>query len=82
MTELNLFRKMRYNRIQRHYENVWLWRDINIGPHGRYIFEIPVPHKPAHWMITAFSVSQSFGFGMIPKPIEVRVRLRKLTPLE
>ncbi|XP_065221551.1 CD109 antigen-like [Planococcus citri] len=70
MTELNLFRKMRYNRIQRHYENVWLWRDINIGPHGRYIFEIPVPHKPAHWMITAFSVSQSFGFGMIQKPIE------------
>lgn len=70
-TELSLFRRMRFNKIQRHYENVWLWRDINIGPHGRYIFQIPVPHKPVHWMITAFSMSQSYGFGMIQKPIEV-----------
>ncbi|KAK7573777.1 hypothetical protein V9T40_010968 [Parthenolecanium corni] len=69
-TELYLFRRDRFNKIQRHYENVWLWTDINIGPHGRYIFEIPVPHRPAHWMITAFSMSPSLGFGMLSKPIE------------
>uniref|UniRef100_A0A1B6D127 TEP1-F n=1 Tax=Clastoptera arizonana TaxID=38151 RepID=A0A1B6D127_9HEMI len=69
-TELLHFRKFRFNRIQRLYENVWLWKDINIGPHGRYIFEMPVPHVPAHWMITAFSMSPRLGFGMIPKPIE------------
>lgn len=69
-TELALFRKFRFNRIQRHYENVWLWRDVNIGPHGRYIFNIPVPARPANWMVSAFSLSPSMGFGMLKKPIE------------
>lgn len=69
-TELMLFRKFRFNRVQRHYENVWLWHDVNIGPHGRYIFNVPVPARPAHWMVSAFSVSPSMGFGMVKKPIE------------
>lgn len=74
-TELQLFRKFRFNRIQRQYENVWLWKDVNIGPHGRYIFNIPVPARPVHWMISAFSMSPSLGFGMISKAIEVCLSL-------
>ncbi|XP_055916292.1 CD109 antigen [Eupeodes corollae] len=69
-TDLLQYRKYRFNRIQRHYENVWLWKDVNIGPHGRYIFNIEVPDRPAYWMISAFSVSPSKGFGMIPKATE------------
>ncbi|XP_032681825.1 CD109 antigen [Odontomachus brunneus] len=69
-TELALFRKWRFNRIQRHYENIWLWKDINIGPHGRQIFNIDVPRRPVHWMITAFSMSPSIGFGMLTKALE------------
>lgn len=49
-----------------------MWQDINIGPHGRFIFDIEVPHRPAHWIITAFSLSPTKGFGMVKKPIEVR----------
>lgn len=64
------FRKYRFNRIKRHYENVWLWRDINIGPHGRFIFHVDVPEIPALWMVSAFSISPSLGFGMINKAIE------------
>ncbi|KOB65177.1 Uncharacterized protein OBRU01_19154, partial [Operophtera brumata] len=41
--ELGHFRKFRFNRIQRQYDNVWLWRDVNIGPHGRYVFTVDVP---------------------------------------
>ncbi|XP_014293821.1 CD109 antigen [Halyomorpha halys] len=69
-TDLQNFRKSRFNRIQRHYDNVWLWRDINIGPHGRYIFEVDVPQRPAHWMVSAFGMSPNLGFGMIQHPIE------------
>ncbi|XP_018299760.1 LOW QUALITY PROTEIN: CD109 antigen [Mycetomoellerius zeteki] len=58
------------DRIQRHYENVWLWKDINIGPHGRQIFNLDVPRRPVHWMVTAFSMSPSIGFGMLPKALE------------
>lgn len=68
-TDLAMFRKWRFNRIQRHYENVWLWKDINIGPHGRQIFNIDVPRRPVHWMITAFSMSPSIGFGMLTKAL-------------
>uniref|UniRef100_A0A6B2E7M4 Putative alpha-macroglobulin n=1 Tax=Phlebotomus kandelakii TaxID=1109342 RepID=A0A6B2E7M4_9DIPT len=64
------FRKYRFNRIQRHYENVWLWKDVNIGPHGRFIFNIDVPHRPALWMVSAFGVSPTMGFGMVAKAIE------------
>ncbi|XP_034950028.1 CD109 antigen [Chelonus insularis] len=69
-TDLALFRKNRFNRIQRQYENVWLWKDVNIGPHGRFIFDIEVPRRPVHWMVTAFSMSPSRGFGMLRKAIE------------
>lgn len=69
-TALGLFRKFRFNRIQRQYENVWLWKDVNIGPHGRYIFNVQVPPRPAHWMVSAFSMSPSMGFGMLSKAIE------------
>lgn len=69
-TELMEYRKFRFNRLQRQYENVWLWKDVNIGPHGRYIFNIPVPARPANWMVSAFSMSPSLGFGMLKSAIE------------
>ncbi|KAM7353925.1 macroglobulin complement-related [Cochliomyia hominivorax] len=69
-TELENYRKYRFNRVLRHYENVWLWRDVNIGPHGRYMFNVEVPDRPAYWMVSAFSVSPSKGFGMLNKAIE------------
>jgi CD109 antigen len=69
-TLLSEFRKYRFNRIQRHYENVWMWKDVNIGPHGRYVFTLDVPDIPALWMVSAFSISPSLGFGMIRYPLE------------
>ncbi|KAL0820116.1 hypothetical protein ABMA28_006056 [Loxostege sticticalis] len=67
--ELSHFRKFRFNRVQRQYDNVWLWRDINIGPHGRYVFTVDVPQIPAHWTISAFSMSPALGLGMLHNPI-------------
>lgn len=69
-TLLSEFRKFRFNRIQRHYDNVWMWKDVNIGPHGRYVFTLDVPDIPALWMVSAFSISPSLGFGMIRYPLE------------
>lgn len=69
-TLLSEFRKFRFNRIQRHYDNVWMWKDVNIGPHGRYVFTLDVPDIPALWMVSAFSISPSLGFGMVKYPIE------------
>ncbi|XP_063540497.1 CD109 antigen [Cydia strobilella] len=66
--ELSHFRKFRFNRVQRQYDNVWLWRDVNIGPHGRYVFTVDVPHVPAHWTVSAVSMSPNSGLGMLHEP--------------
>lgn len=73
-SDLIQFRKYRFNRIQRQYENVWLWKDINIGPHGRYLFNLDVPRRPVQWMISAFGMSPSLGFGMLQQAIEVSIK--------
>ncbi|XP_052865238.1 CD109 antigen [Anopheles cruzii] len=69
-TQLLEFRKYRFNRILRQYQNVWVWKDVNIGPHGRYIFNLEVPKTPALWSVSAFGISGTRGFGMIRRPIE------------
>lgn len=69
-SDIIAFRKRRFNRVQRHYDNEWLWKDINIGPHGRFIFNIDVPRTPVHWMITVFGMSPTNGIGMLPKAVE------------
>ncbi|XP_013162940.1 PREDICTED: CD109 antigen [Papilio xuthus] len=66
---LSHFRKFRFNRVQRQYENAWLWRDVNIGPHGRYVFTADVPRTPARWTISAFSMSDVLGFGVLNTPV-------------
>ncbi|ODM98885.1 hypothetical protein Ocin01_07797 [Orchesella cincta] len=68
-TELVDFKLHRFNRMQRLYENVWLWKDLNIGPHGYNIFSLPVPERPALWMVSSIGVSPTSGFGLLRKPI-------------
>lgn len=63
--ELALYRLKRINRLLRMYENSWLWKDINIGPHGHSIFSVPIPEIPTHWVVSAFSVSPKTGFGLV-----------------
>lgn len=57
------------SRLLRLYENSWLFKDINIGSLGYYIFRIPVPDTPTTWMINAFAMNSESGFGLIRKPI-------------
>ncbi|CAG5055792.1 unnamed protein product [Parnassius apollo] len=66
---LQHFRKFRFNRVLRQYENAWLWRDVNIGPHGRFVFTADVPQAPARWTLSAFSMSPSSGLAVLPKPV-------------
>ncbi|KPM04684.1 LDL, Prenyltransferase and alpha-2-macroglobulin domain-containing protein [Sarcoptes scabiei] len=62
--ELESFFSTRTNRLQRLYENSWLWNDINIGPLGYHIFKLPVPNAPVNWIISSFGMSKSHGFGI------------------
>lgn len=60
----------RNNRLQRLYDNSWLWRDLNIGPLGYYIFSSPVPNAPVTWIVSAFGMSSTHGFGLQQDNIE------------
>lgn len=69
--DLRKFRSTRFSLTQRQLDNVWLWQDVNIGPHGRYLFNVPVPSVPAHWTVSAFGVSPTVGYGVLPSAVEV-----------
>ncbi|KAG8180373.1 hypothetical protein JTE90_025423 [Oedothorax gibbosus] len=64
------FQRTRINRIQRMYDSSWMWKDINIGPLGHYIFSIPVPPVPTSWVINAFGMNNNQGFGLLLNPVQ------------
>ncbi|XP_042896102.1 CD109 antigen isoform X6 [Parasteatoda tepidariorum] len=64
------FHRIRINRIQKMYDSSWLWKDINIGPLGHYIFNIPVPSIPTTWIINAFGMNSGQGFGLLSQPVQ------------
>lgn len=55
--------------MARLYQNQRLWRDVNIGPEGHYIFRVPVPERPAPYILTALSVSSESGFSLLEEPL-------------
>lgn len=61
----------RVNRLLRLYEDNWLWRDVNIGPLGHYIFTVKLPETISSWSVNAFSMSPLHGIGLLEKPIEL-----------
>lgn len=64
-------RLARANRLQRVYEDNWLWKDINIGPLGHYIFNVKLPSVVSTWSVGAFSMSSLQGIGILRHSIEV-----------
>ncbi|OQR76238.1 C3 and PZP alpha-2-macroglobulin domain-containing protein 8-like [Tropilaelaps mercedesae] len=71
--DVRKFRMFRTNRYLLQFTNSWLWKDINIGSLGRYIFTLPVPDVPSQWMISAFGMTEATGFGILTKPISVSI---------
>lgn len=67
----NLDRLSRANRLQRVYEDNWLWKDINIGPLGHHIFTVKLPSVVSTWTVNAFSMSQFNGIGIMRTPLEI-----------
>lgn len=61
----------RVNRLQRLYEDNWLWKDINIGPLGHYIFTVKLPTAISTWSVNAFSMSPLHGIGLLDSPLEI-----------
>lgn len=64
-------RLIRANRLQRIYEENWLWRDINIGPLGHHIFNVKLPDVLSTWSVNAFSMSSFHGIGLLKQPLEI-----------
>lgn len=75
------------SRLLRLYENSWLFKDVNIGPLGYYIFKVaipdtPMPDSPTTWVISAFGMNSENGFGLIRKPISFSSVKRFLMNIE
>lgn len=66
--------KYRFNRVNRNqavYDENWLWKDINIGPLGHYIFTVKLPSTVSTWNVKAFTVSSFHGLSIMKESIDV-----------
>lgn len=61
----------RVNRIQGFFQENWLWKDVNIGPLGHFIFTAKLPDIGSSWSINAISMSPLHGIAMLKDPIEM-----------
>ncbi|XP_055346458.1 CD109 antigen-like [Paramacrobiotus metropolitanus] len=59
------FRRTRYNHIDRAYAFACCWTDGNISPEGHLIVQVPMPDRPAHYVISAVSMSETSGLGLL-----------------
>lgn len=65
------YRINRINRVQWFYEDNWLWKDVNIGPLGHYIFNVRLPSLVSTWHVNAFSMSPFHGINIMKAPLEI-----------
>ena len=76
------FKLSKSSRLLRLYENSWLFKDINIGSLGYFIFKVNVPDTPTTWMINAFAMNSDSGFGLLRKEISFSSIKRFLMNIE
>ncbi|XP_043245415.1 CD109 antigen-like [Amphibalanus amphitrite] len=66
------FRRTRKNRLRTMYDQRqgdWIWKDVQIGYRATEEVVLRVPRQDALYYVTAFSVSQQNGFGIIEQPL-------------
>ncbi|KAK3858623.1 hypothetical protein Pcinc_035182 [Petrolisthes cinctipes] len=65
------YRIDRYSKFSEFYDAIhgdWLWFDINIGHKGHEQSTLELPKVNDPYVLNAFSVSQEYGFGLVPSP--------------
>ena len=60
-----------FPKIERIYQLSWLWHDSFALPDGRVQFYVDVPKDIANYVVNAFAISLTSGFGMLKSPLRI-----------
>ncbi|XP_070574483.1 CD109 antigen-like [Ptychodera flava] len=63
---------MPVERVRKFFPETWLWNDNITDADGQVSFSSQVPDTITSWVVSAFSVSKTAGFGVVPTTSTVK----------
>ncbi|XP_014601165.1 PREDICTED: CD109 antigen-like isoform X2 [Polistes canadensis] len=59
--------------VRKNFPETWLWEAVDAGIKGETEFRRPVPDSITSWVVSAFSLSDVHGLGLINEPRKLKV---------
>ncbi|XP_017876968.1 CD109 antigen-like isoform X2 [Ceratina calcarata] len=60
-------------KVRKNFPETWLWHMLDAGYEGKNELKRNVPDSITSWVLTAFSVNDVHGFGLIQEPRKLKV---------
>ncbi|XP_076663404.1 CD109 antigen isoform X3 [Andrena cerasifolii] len=60
-------------KVRKNFPETWLWQILDAGYDGKNEFKRNVPDSITSWILTAFSVNDVHGLGLIEEPRKLKV---------
>ncbi|GAB1860997.1 CD109 antigen [Camponotus japonicus] len=60
-------------KVRKNFPETWLWQTLDAGYQGKAELRRNVPDSITSWVLTAFSVSDAHGLGLIEEPRKLKV---------
>ncbi|XP_071560506.1 thioester-containing protein 1 allele S3 isoform X2 [Temnothorax nylanderi] len=60
-------------KVRKNFPETWLWQTLDAGYNGKTELRRAVPDSITSWILTAFSVNDAHGLGLIEEPRKLKV---------
>ncbi|XP_011158223.1 CD109 antigen isoform X2 [Solenopsis invicta] len=60
-------------KVRKNFPETWLWQTLDAGYNGKTELRRTVPDSITSWVLTAFSVNDAHGLGLIEEPRKLKV---------
>ncbi|XP_077268198.1 thioester-containing protein 1 allele S3 isoform X2 [Temnothorax americanus] len=60
-------------KVRKNFPETWLWQTLDAGYNGKTELRRVVPDSITSWILTAFSVNDAHGLGLIEEPRKLKV---------
>ncbi|XP_011643182.1 CD109 antigen-like [Pogonomyrmex barbatus] len=60
-------------KVRKNFPETWLWQTLDAGYNGKTELRRNVPDSITSWVLTAFSVNDAHGLGLIEEPRKLKV---------
>ncbi|XP_018316792.1 CD109 antigen isoform X2 [Mycetomoellerius zeteki] len=60
-------------KVRKNFPETWLWQTLEAGYNGKTELRREVPDSITSWVLTAFSVNDAHGLGLIEEPRKLKV---------